>query len=55
MPLSPSIRKNKNKLLNSVNAYEQSQASQVRRNKKKRNTVAYTKPIFDTKLQKSVV
>ena len=54
MPLSPSIRKNKNKLLNSVNAYEQSQASQVRRNKKKRNTVAYTKPIFDTKLQKQL-
>ena len=45
---SPSIKKNKKKILNSVNFFDANKPNELRRSMKKRNTVAYTKPIFDS-------
>ena len=51
---SPSIKKNKKKLLNSINGDEPSKISPIRRNNKRRNTIAYTKPIFDSQMNKQL-
>ena len=51
--LSPSIRKNKRKLLNSINGNEPGKESGIRRNnRKRRNTVAFTKPILNEEMRK---
>ena len=52
--LSPSVRKNKKKLLNSINIVETSKENGIRRNNKKRNTVAYTKPILNEEMKKKL-
>ena len=46
--LSPTIRNTKKKfILNSVNFNAANKPGQIRRSIKKRNTVAYTEPVFD--------
>ena len=50
--LSPSIKKNKKKLLNSINGNEQMKANELKRNRKKRNTVAYTAEMFNAQIGK---
>ena len=53
--LSPSIRKNKRKLLNSINGNEPGKESGIRRNnRKRRNTVAFTKPILNEEMRKKL-
>ena len=51
---SPSIKKNKKKLLNSVNVFDTNKPNEVRRSMKKRNTIAYTKPIFDSQTREQL-
>ena len=50
--LSPSIKKNKKKLLNSINGNEQMKANELKSNRKKRNTVAYTAEMFNAQIGK---
>ena len=50
--LSPSIRKTKKKLLNSINGCEPMKNNEIKRNRKKRNTVAYTAEVFQVQIRK---
>ena len=51
---SPSIKKNKKKILNSVNFFDANKPNELRRSLKKRNTVAYSKPIFDSQTREQL-
>ena len=50
--LSPQIKKTKKKLLNSINGCEPIKNNDVKRNRKKRNTVAYTAEVFNAQIRK---